>query len=83
MAEKQSRSIEYKILQIIPANGWRAGFKTNSGTVWESLGCWALVQFSPATDHGVIGMVQDEKSAKLVPVVLVDSFVGYRPPDSN
>ena len=57
-----------KILQIVPAVGWRAVYSTDAGDTKPAfdvpISCFALVQ--EASEH--------ELSERIVPIILTDSF---------
>ena len=86
MEEAQERARAPKVRQVLPADGWYAGFSTGSGKLYtRRLVCWALVdtpgrddvsEVHPWSEQTVTGMVVEDGYA--VQVAFVDSgFLGY------
>jgi hypothetical protein len=70
--------IERQVIQLLPADGWRAQYKPDpdrtSSVTEDTLLCWALVR--EGKEFLVVGVVVDGKETKFVD--LDKRFVGYR-----
>lgn len=92
----QPAIIETKtILQIMPADGWIAWYKDESGTElhWDTLVCWALVEPLPAELKGlddtdpthwryVVGIVTDSEGTTEI-ASDIDNFSRYEKVDNQ
>ena len=66
----------FEIKEMIPANNWRAAFKTTTGYYSEPVAVWARVLNTADDDHEmIVGLIPD--GHELRPAVQNDDFHSY------